>query len=634
LTLVAGLVFAFPATAQVKAKPKPKVKLVAASAAPVDVRAGETITVAGELVNRGRKKGRVGITLSLRSSQTGAAAAALGGERFSVRPRKRRRFVTYARLPAGIAPGDYTIRACAKRSCRSTGTLRIKEGFGPPPAKPPGPGPEFAPGARSAGDPLLPQIGNGGYDARHYDISLDYDRATNLFGTATTTMTATATQDLGTFSLDFQELAIDSVTVNGEAAAGVAQDGPDIPLAGPAGVTQPKKLSVTPAEGIPEGDEFTVAVTYHGEPHVFLDPDSSYEGWVPDCIDLDPGECDSNFVVGEPMGSQAWFPSNNHPSDRATFDTSITVNAGDKAFGAGELDGAPVDNGDGTTTWNWSEDDPLPTYLVTATNGDFTYTQVTASETATGRTLPVYNAIDPDATVPQLTNYGTLTGRNSQLIDFLGARFGPYPFDSYGAIYDSAPEVGYALEVATKSHFSSLPAGSGLLGNTASTYLHELAHQWFGNSVTIREWRDIWFNEGWAQFAEWEYGHAFAGGTATPADQFAAVYDPEDAIDWSIAPTVLNGDPAELFNSDPTYTRSGAMIQGFRMILGDDEQFFAFARSILAQFANGNISTEQFIEAAKEASGFDGPTLELLDSYFQQWLYETGKPALSPADFV
>ena len=296
----------------------------------------------------------------------------------------------------------------------------------------------------------------------------------------------------------------------------------------------------------------------------------------------------------------------------------------------------PTDNGDGTTTWSWGEDDPTSTYLVTATNGNFDYTETFANETATGRRLPVYNALDPSASAASRIGFANLTGRNSALIDFFGERFGPYPFDSYGAIYDvwlNTP-FPYALEVSTKSHFPNVPSSvqQGVInGGNAYTYAHELMHQWFGNAVTLERWNDIWFNEGWAQFVEWEYGFEFAGDPLTPDQAFADIYD-DPGFDWSIAPAVLDNDPVNLFNGDATYARAGALIQGYRMIIGDSA-FFDFAKTLQAKYAYGNISTPQFVDEAKDASGYTGSDLLLLDRYFEQWLYGTEKPTVTPADF-
>ncbi len=132
---------------------------------------------------------------------------------------------------------------------------------------------------------------------------------------------------------------------------------------------------------------------------MITDPDTSIEGWIPACYPLDPPQtCDGAFVVNEPMGTQSWFPSNNYPTDKATFDTlDHGARPPRRRSGSGSLL-TRTENGDGTTTWHWSEDDPTATYLTTATVGDFIYTERRRwSRRSTGRTLPVYNAIDTHA---------------------------------------------------------------------------------------------------------------------------------------------------------------------------------------------------------------------------------------------
>ena len=198
-------------------------------------------------------------------------------------------------------------------------------------------------------------------------------------------------------------------------------------------------------------------VDYSGaQPQVFTDPDDSIEGWIPGCFTPAGGTrtCNSFFVVGEPIGSQAWFPSNNYPTEKATFDTEITVPSDDTAFAAGELVGnAPAPNGDGTSTWRWSEDDPSATYLMTASNGDFDYEQTTVFERITARTLPIYTAIDSSGTPTQKATVKTTLGRTGEMMNFLAERYGPYPFDSNGALVDRTTGIGYALEVQGKSHY-------------------------------------------------------------------------------------------------------------------------------------------------------------------------------------
>ena len=486
-------------------------------------------------------------------------------------------------------------------------------------------------GARSLGDPLLPQIGNGGYDVKHYRISLDYDPDANMLDSATTKIEARAEAKLKSFSLDFQDLDVSRVVVGGRQADFEQVDAtPDLsPLPE---VTQPMKLVVTPQPSTrpTAGKRFTVKVSYSGVPEPITDADTSIEGWIHACYPLNPPQtCDGAFVVNEPIGAQSWFPSNNYPTDKATFDTLIRVPQGKTALGVGEHVGSRA-HGDGTVTWHWHEDDPTATYLTTATVGDFDYTEGSMTEASTGRSLPVYDAVDSSATPAQKTAIQASLDQLPGQMNFLSDTFGPYPFDSTGAVADRASGVGYALEVQGKPHYS----GGFTSGNPSinvGTQLHELAHQWWGNSVTLAKWSDIWFNEGWANWSEWYWDFQTQGGD-DPAAIFADLYANTPDEDWELAPAILGGDPANLFAFFPTYQRGAMTVEGYREIVGN-QAFFAFAHDLLADRAHGNISTDEFIAAAKSASGFSGAKLDLLDDYFQLWLYGETKPSIVPGDF-
>ena len=325
-------------------------------------------------------------------------------------------------------------------------------------------------GSPGLGDPFFPLAGNGGYDVGHYGLALDYTPATGKLD-ATAVIQARATQSLARFDLDLRGFDVTRLLVDGRPAA--------YRRAG-------QELVVTPRRALRPGADFTVLVRYAGVPEVITDPDESIEGWVP--------TADGAFVVGEPQGAPGWFPANDNPQDKATFDMAITVPDGLTALGNGVLAGH-FSHG-GRTTWLWHESDPMATYLATATNGRFTLTQTRVDG------IPVYNAVDPTLAA----ELGPLLDEVPDIVRFFSALYGPYPFNAAGAIVDDAPDVGYALESQTKPNFAFVP--------DETTLVHELAHQWFGDAVTLRQWPDIWLHEGFAEWSEWIWAERHGGPTA------------------------------------------------------------------------------------------------------------------------
>ena len=195
---------------------------------------------------------------------------------------------------------------------------------------------------------------------------------------------------------------------------------------------------VTPARGLRSGCTFSVVVRYAGVPAAVTDPDGSTEGWV--------RTPDGAFVVGEPVGAMSWFPSDNAPSDKATYDLRMTVPKGISVWGNGVLRSRAGHGG--TTTYWWQQRQPISTYLVTSTLGRF--------DRRTGRTrhgLPVYLAVDP---VVKGTPWTTLR-RTAEVTDWEAAQFGPYPFSATGGVVDDAATVGYSLESATKPMYDRAP---------------------------------------------------------------------------------------------------------------------------------------------------------------------------------
>ncbi|GLW97323.1 M1 family metallopeptidase [Microtetraspora sp. NBRC 16547] len=443
-------------------------------------------------------------------------------------------------------------------------------------AAPGAPGaPRYSAGAASVGDPYFPDQGNGGFDVQHYDIAFSYDPASRHMD-ATTTITAVATQDMDQFNLDFRGPEITELKVDKHPAA-FTRDG--------------QELAVTPRPKLKSGQVFTVTVKYAGTPPVITDPDGSLEGWVP--------TDDGAFVAGEPQGAPAWFPGSDHPTDKATFTFHVTVPEGVTAVGNGQLLSQATE--DGKTTFVWDSTEPMATYLATVTIGNFT---VTESKTPSG--IPIYTAVDPRL-VAQSAN---TVSKIPDIMEYFSTIFGPYPFASTGAIIDRAPNVGYALETQTKPIFSSSPS--------IGTMAHELAHQWYGDSVTPTRWSDIWLNEGFATYATWLWTEHTGGATAQQTFNGSSNYG--RAATSSFWQTVLSDPgPVDMFGSVP-YNRGAMTLHALRGKIGDTA-FFKLIKDWAAEHRHGNADTAAFIRSAEKASGMD------LTAFFDVWVFQKGKPA-------
>lgn len=442
------------------------------------------------------------------------------------------------------------------------------------PALPAGAGGGCRIGSAGLGDPYFPYAGNGGYDVGHYGIDLSYDPP-NRHLAATARIRATATEPLCRFDLDFRGLTIRALTVNGRPATYSRQG------------TQ--ELVVTPDRALPAGRPFTVLVRYDGTPRPIIDPDGSLDGWIP--------TADGAFVASEPQGSPSWYPCNDNPRDKATYDIRASVPAGTEAVGNGDLVGRST--AAGRTTFAWRDTAPTSTYLSTITIGRFTITR--------GRTpggVPIYDAVDPREAAAADPVLSTLPA----IVDFYSSVFGRYPYSTVGAIVDHAERVGYALETLTKPVFDRAPS--------EATLAHELAHQWFGDSVTLRTWPQIWLNEGFATWVEWFWEEHRGGPTAQQV--FDRLYaTPAGSSIWN-PPPGRPGKPSDLF-AGSVYVRGGMTLQALRVRIGDAD-FRRLLRTWATVHRYGTATIVQFEALAQQISGRD------LSHFFDVWLRQPGKP--------
>lgn len=433
-------------------------------------------------------------------------------------------------------------------------------------------------GSPSAGDDYLPTSGNGGYLVDHYDIDLDYRVETNRL-IASTVISARATADLDRFSLDLAGLVVEKVTIGAERPRKVTQTA--------------RKLVITPLETIVAGEEFTVTVRYRGAPHP-IRSEWGEVGWE----EL----ADGALVASQPNGASSWFPCNDHPSNKARFHIVVSCESVYQVISNGEQ--VSRTSRAGRARWEFDVAEPMATYLATVQIGRY-------------RALPV------DAAVPTTISYPSALStevtedfsRLGDMIALFSERFGPYPFPAYGVIV-TADE----LEIPLEAHGLAIFGRNHIDGTHGCDRLiaHELAHQWFGNSLTVNRWKDIWLHEGFACYAEWLWSEASGGPTANECarSHWALVNDqPKD---------IVVGDPGtKLLFDDRVYKRGALALHVVRRAIGD-EAFFEALRDLGSRLRFGHITPPDVIDTFAK---FGSSTA--IEGIVSRWVYSKALPRLT-----
>ena len=432
------------------------------------------------------------------------------------------------------------------------------------------------PAGEGLGDILYPLLGNAGYDVAHYGIELDVDPASNTIS-AMTTITALATQDMSAFNLDLSGLEVHDVTIDGVAAE-FSRSG--------------SELTVRPAIALVQGEEFSVSVGYSGMPEPLDDPGvpSSTVGWH--------AQDGVIYTLSQPSGAMTWFPSNNHPSDKATFEFRITVPESTTAAATGIL--IDETTADGRTTTTWRMDDLMATYLAAVYVGDF--------ERVEGGRLepdgPLLRDYVPRDAPPEITEAVAVA---VDAIRFLEELLGPYPFAAYGSLVLPLP-LDLALENQT------LPA-HGLHTLSPDIIAHEAAHQWLGNSVALEDWGDIWLNEGFATYLHLMFDAEHHG-----TDFDASMQQLHAQLPFFAATPPWGISIDELFGPS-VYVRGAMTLHALRLHAGD-ETFFTILRAHYDRSAGGTTNTEEFLGIVDEFAGSEA--VDLVES----WLLDDTVPDL------
>lgn len=428
-------------------------------------------------------------------------------------------------------------------------------------------------------DPYLPNAGNFGYRVSRYELELEYKVAINrLAGSAT--ITAVTLAELTTFSLDLSRaLSVTKVTVNGTRPAQFR--------------AAMGKLHITLTERLPAGAAMTIAIRYGGNPR----PIRSLWGEV-GFEELTEGA----LVAGQPNGASSWFPCDDHPSAKASFRVQIATESPYFALANGKL--LAKRPRAGMTTWVYEQAEPTSTYLMTVQVGVYDRHRMAKNGVEIFAVLParLRTAFDHDF------------GRQPQMMKLFMELFGPYPLATGYTVVVTDDD----LEIPLEAQGISIFGANHCDGKRGSERLiaHELAHQWFGNSVTVQRWRHIWLHEGFACYAEWLWSEHCGERTA---DEWARHY--HHRLKNSAQNLVLaDPGPRDMFD-DRVYKRGALTLHTLRRRIGDTN-FFALLQDWTARYHHSSVVTDDFIGLAKQYSD------DSLRSLWAAWLYSTRVPPL------
>ncbi|MEV6161771.1 M1 family metallopeptidase [Streptomyces sp. NPDC052052] len=436
------------------------------------------------------------------------------------------------------------------------------------------------------GDPLFPYLGNPGYDVLSYDIGLTYHGSNNTPLDAVTTIDARTTEPLDRINLDFTRGTVSAVEINGR--------GVDFAIAD-------EDLVIRAPSRLPAGTALRITVRHTSDPRGNQDTG----GWL--------RTADGLAMANQADAAHRVFPSNDHPADKAYFTFRITAPKDFTVVANGLWVG--TDPHGAETTWTYRTAHPMATELAQVGIGRSTVVERTGPHGLPVR--DVVPAADRERLEPWLS-------RTPGQLAWMEQQVGRYPFENYGLLV-AATDTGFELETQTLSLFErSLFTRPGYpQWYVESIMVHELAHQWFGDSVSPKTWSDLWLNEGHATWYEARYAEEHGGG---PLERrMREAYLKSDG--WRAA----GGPPARPDKPGPgqklslfrpvVYDGSALILYALRQEIGENA-FDRLERSWLHRHRDSNATTADFVRTASLVAGRD------LTSFFDGWLYGAKTPPM------
>ncbi|UZN02128.1 M1 family metallopeptidase [Cellulomonas sp. S1-8] len=407
-------------------------------------------------------------------------------------------------------------------------------------------------------DPYLPGRPDPGFTVQSYDLDLDYRVATNRLD-AVAVVTATTTRPLDEVRLELAGLRVGDVRVDGARPARWRQ--------------QPRHLAVRLATPLPAGAAFTVRITYQGQPRPIVGRWGEV-GWE----ELTDGV----IVAGQPDGAPSWFPCHDSPGDKAAFRVAVSAEAPYTVVGNGVRTQRTASAG--RVRWVYEQPEPTAPYLATVQVGRYEEILLATDPVVQRLYVPRHLRARAHADL----------ARQPQMMTLFTAMFGPYPFAEY-AVVVTADALEVPLEAQSMSTFGANHVDGR--GTWERLVAHELAHQWFGNSLTVGTWRDIWLHEGFACYAEWLWSAASGGPSADVLARASHARHARLPQDLDIA----DPGPDRMFD-DLIYQRGALVLHALRLDVGEGA-FARLLRTWAVTHRHGTVDTAGFVACASAVAG-------------------------------
>jgi aminopeptidase N len=426
----------------------------------------------------------------------------------------------------------------------------------------------------------------------HYIVDITLNDRLSEITSASAGINILILKQTSEIDLDFGDLTTRSVTLDSKPLPFTHKDG---------------KLKVTLPEPLFRGMRLTLVIEYSGKPKDGLILTSDKDG--------KPSAVGDNW----PNRVHHWIPTLDHPSAKATVTFNITAPAREEVVANGKLDHVETTAG-GQRTWTYSEGVPIPPYCMIIGVG-----QLAKIEPAQKALTPLtYYVPQSDAPVAQKGFAPTIPS-----LEFFSRTIAPYPYEKLAMIVGATRFGGMenSSAIVFTSNLLTRPAATtgmsktyGIPANNVSLIAHEIAHQWFGDSVTGATWADLWLSEGFATYFAGLFIQRYEGEEAFQAYMKNAATNVFSYEKRSRAP-IYDRDTEDLFKllNANNYQKGSWVLHMLRSTLGDEE-FFRGIRKYYETHKNSTATTEDLRSALEKASG------QPLYNFFARWVYDTGHP--------